>query len=142
MDSQDIRGTANLLANRVGQDASAAQVADAMAATWHDIDVALAPIIGRGGVAALYRRSLHLAAAAHPWLAGLHKGVQATIDTVALKDTFSQQGSADAVLGATAVLDHFQRLLASLIGPSLTDRLMRSFRADVTGSPPAQDTTP
>lgn len=42
------RQIATALARRVGDDATAAQIAEAMVAIWHDIDGALTPIIGGG----------------------------------------------------------------------------------------------
>ena len=106
-------------------DANAAQIADAMVATWHEIDAALTPIIGSKAVVALYKRSLHLTAKTHPWLAGTHEGAQA-LDLAALKPVVAQQSSAEAALGSRALLQTFNQLLGSLIGPSLTERLLRS----------------
>ena len=48
--------------------AEVVSIADAIVSTWREIALALGPIIGRGGVAALYRRSLYLAVREHPWL--------------------------------------------------------------------------
>lgn len=141
MESQATGRMAAPLANRVGTDASAAQVADAVVATWQEIDAALNPIVGRKGVAALYKRSLYLTGAAHPWLAGMHEGAQAAIDLAALKSVLAQQSSADAALGGNALLQTFYQLLGSLVGPSLTERLLRSVWEHTSRGPPAQDTT-
>ena len=130
------------LANRIGRDANAAQIADAMVATWQEIDAALTPIIGSRGVVALYKRSLYLTAAAHPWLGGPHEGVPAALDLAALKSVVAQQSSADAALGGNALLQTFYQLLGTLVGPSLTERLLRSVWADSVGRAPAQDTKP
>jgi hypothetical protein len=142
MESPDSNRIADPLAHRVAPGANAAQIADAMVATWQDIDAALTPIIGRGGVAALYRRSLYLTASAHPWLAGTHDGSQTSNDMAALRSAVEQQGSADAALGGNALLQTFYSLLGSLIGTSLTERLLRSVWADSSSGPPAQDTMP
>ena len=131
------------LARRVGTDATASEIAEALAATWQDIDSTLAPIIGSKGVAALYKRSLHLTAASHPWLAGAHEGGGTAFELAALKSVVAQQGSADAALGGSALLQTFHQLLASLVGPSLTERLLRPVWPDPSSSgPPAQDTKP
>ena len=122
-------------------DASAAQIADAMVATWHEIDTALAPIIGSKAVAALYKRSLHLTARTHPWLAAAHEGGQAAIDLAGLKSVVARQSDADAAHGSSALLQTFNQLLGSLIGPSLTERLLRGAWANPSSGPPAQDTT-
>ena len=121
----------------------AAQVGDAMVATLHAIQAALAPIIGAGGVAALYRRSLFLTAAAHPWLADLNEDVQANLDPAAMKALMARQAGAEARAGGHALLQTFYQVLASLIGASLTERLLRSVWTDSFGLPPSvQDTSP
>lgn len=142
MESHESGRIAAPLASRVGRGASAAQIADVIVATWQEIDSALAPIVGSRGVAALYKRSLYLTAAAHPWLADMHDGAAAALDLTALKSVIVQQSSADAALGGNALLQTFHQLLGSLVGPSLTERLLRSVWADSSGDPPAQDTKP
>jgi hypothetical protein len=142
MDGQENSPGGPSLTRRVAKEADPAQVADAMAATWRDIDAALVPIVGRLGVAALYKRSLYLASSAHPWLSALGEGDHTTIDLAALKSVVGQQAGADAALGANAFLQTFYQLLGSLVGPALTERLLRSVWADSPGGPPAQDTTP
>ena len=142
MESHESGPIAAPLANRVGRDANAAQIADAMVSTWQEIDAALTPIVGGRGVVALYKRSLYLTADAHPWLAGMHDGPAATIDLAALKSIVAQQSSADAALGGNALFQNFHQLLASLVGSSLTERLLRPAWADSSGVPPAQDNKP
>jgi hypothetical protein len=138
---QEGQRIAAALAHRAGRDADAAQIADAVCATWQAIDAALSPVLGSRGVAALYKRSLYLTGAAHPWLALLHDGVQHTIELSALKPVIAQQTSADAAAGGNALLQAFYQLLASLVGPSLTERLLRSVWADSSSGAPAQDTS-
>jgi len=130
------------LAKRVGNGADSAAIADAIVATWREIDIALTPIIGQRGIATLYKRTLYLASAAHPWLAGTHEGVQSGMDLGSLKAAFLQQSSATASAGAGALLDTFHELLASLVGPSLTERLLRSVWANSLSGPTAQDNSP
>ena len=130
------------LARRVGADASAAQIAAAAVATWQEIDAALAPIVGPRGVAALYQRSLHLTSAAHPWLAGTSAGLHASLDLAALESVLAQQGSASATAGGDALFQTFHQLLATLVGASLTERLLRSVWANTSSGSPAQDATP
>jgi hypothetical protein len=105
-------------------DASAEQVADAIATIWLEIDHALNPIVGHRGVAALYNRSLKLAAPAHPWLTTVHHDVLAAVDLPVLKATLSQQTAAEGAAGGLALLHAFHALLASLVGASLTERLL------------------
>ena len=88
------------------------------------VDAALAPIIGKGGVAALYKRTVHLVGRTYPWL-GLREGPSTSIDTGDLTIALSQQTAADAAAGGSAVLQTFCDLLISLVGASLTERLLR-----------------
>src|SRR2546423_7238678 len=106
------------------------QIAEAMVATWRSVDAALAPILGTRGVAALYQRSIFLTSATHPWLASLLDGVNGRIDLPALKEVLTQQSSADASAGGNALMQAFHRLLTSLVGVSLTERLLHSVWSD------------
>jgi hypothetical protein len=130
------------LANRVGSDADATQIAAAVLAIWEEIDDALTPLIGPLGLAALYRRTVHLSAAQHPWLAGRDEGVLTDTDPAVLKSLLAHRSSAEAAAGGSAFLDTFHELVASLIGPSLTARLLRSVWDNPSSGPAAQDTSP
>jgi hypothetical protein len=142
VESQEGRQIAAALAPRFDDDATAAQIAAAMVAIWHEIDAALTPILGQGGVAALYKRTLYLTGAAHPWLTLKRENLSTGVDLVALKVVLSQQSSAAAAAGGNAFLQTFHTLLASLVGPSLTERLLRSVWAKPSSGPPAQDASP
>jgi hypothetical protein len=125
-----------------GQDSNAAQTAETLAASLQDIDASLAPIIGSRGVAALCKRSLHLTAKVHPWLGEALQAGQGPIDLAALQSVIAQQTNADAALGSHALLQTLHQLLGSLIGPALTERLLRNVRDDAARGAPAQDITP
>lgn len=129
------------LAQRVGEGAGAAQIAEAVASMWRDIDHALRPVLGQRGVSALYGRSLHLASPAYPWLAALHEGVPADIDLSALESALTHQGAADAAAGGGALLQTLHALLASLVGPSLTAQLLDPVWTFSSSALPAQDTS-
>lgn len=108
---------------------------------WQKIEAALTPIIGNGSVVVLYLRSLHLIEPAHPWLSGL-QDAQAGVDLAGLKSLLSQQDSETAAVAGGELLQTFYELLASLVGPSLTERLLHSVWEDSPSGPPAQDTSP
>ena len=129
------------LADRVSDGADAEQVADAIVAIWLEIDQALHPIIGHRGVAALYNRSLHLTAVAYPWLAIDQPAVPAAVDPAGLRSTLVQQAAAEAAAGGSALFLTFHELLASLVGASLTDRLLRSVWTHSSAVLPVQDTS-
>jgi hypothetical protein len=112
-------------ADGAGRISNAALVAESMAFTWERVDVALRPVIGQRGVDALYRRSLHLTVASHSWLMGACTGMDKATDLTSLKAALAEQTCADAVAAGGSLLHTFQQLLASLIGPSLTERLLR-----------------
>ena len=102
----------------------------------------LHPIIGHSGVGMLYKRSLHLVSPAHPCLAGMPEGEQATIDFGSLRSALMGQTSANGAAAGGALLQTVYELLTSLIGPSLTERLLRPVWAKFPSGPPAQDTSP
>lgn len=139
IDDFDSDRIAASLASRINGRADAAQIADEIVTMCQEINVALSPIIGRRGVDALYKRSLHLAAPTYPWLAMARDGAQEFMDPAKLKATLAAQSSANAAAGGGALLQTFQDLLASLVGPSLTERLLHPVWNNSSGSPPAQD---
>jgi hypothetical protein len=128
------------LARRVGDDADATQIAAAIVAIWNDIDDVLTPIVGPLGVVALYQRSLHLTSATFPWLAEPRDGERQTPDPAALTTLLAQRGSVDAAAAGSAFLQTFHELLASLVGPALTERLLRDAWANTSSGLSAQDT--
>lgn len=133
------------LAFSVGHNADAAHVADAMGSAWSDMDQALSPVLGRRGMAALYKRSLHLNAAACPGLAQMHEGTDASlaIDLAPLHSLLAEQSDADAARLGELLIHTFTELLGSLIGASLSERLLESVWALPSNSGlPAQDTLP
>jgi hypothetical protein len=127
------------LASRAAHGEDATQIADAIVSTWQLIDIALTPIIAQQGVAALYKRSLYLTVPAHSWLAGTHEGIQSTMDLALLKSVLVRQSSADAAACGGALLQTFYELLTSLVGLSLTERLLRSVWANSLSGTSAQD---
>jgi hypothetical protein len=136
------RQIARPLAHRAGEKADAARIAEETVAIWREIDEALTPIIGKRGVAALSKRSLHLTSAVHPWLAASQEGSQTPTDHAALKSALAKQSSVEAAAGSSAFLNTFYDLLSNLIGPSLTERLLRSVWGPHSSGPPAQDNSP
>jgi hypothetical protein len=120
--------------------AGSAQIAATLATAWREVDSALNPVIGQRGVAALFDRSLHLSARRHPWLLAGHDGTLAQLDPTALQATAAAQDAAAAAAGAVALCTAFHGLLASLVGPTLTDRMLQGIWQPPRGDTPAQDT--
>jgi hypothetical protein len=126
-----------------GDDASA--VATTIVATWRDIDAALAPIIGGGGVAALYRRSVYVTAIAHPSLSSLsspHAHLGGAIDLPALSAALARQDLVTATAAGDALLQAFADLVGTLIGPALAERLLAPVWSHFPSGSAAQDPTP
>ena len=112
------------LSSRIAPDSTAAQVAAACGVVWLELESALSPIIGRGGVSALGQRSLHLASAAHPWLAERQPASSAMLDSDWLVSLLAQRSRDEAAAAGSAILQTFREVLASLIGASLSERLL------------------
>ena len=111
---------ARLAANGVGS----ARVAGLSAQTWRDIEETLSPIIGVGGVRALYRRSIHLSGDDYSWLAAA-LGAESQPDYYSVLASVLSQRSAEAAGSISgAMLQTFYDLLATLIGSPLTERLL------------------
>lgn len=130
------------LTRRVEQGADAAQIADAIVSLWQQVNVALSPIMGQGSVAVLYLRSLHLISAAHPWLEATHEELHKPMDLVSLRGVLAQRTSAEAATAGGALVQTFYELLASLIGPALTEQLLHAVWENFLSGPPAQDSSP
>ncbi len=122
-----------------GADASA--IAKMAVSVWKDVGVALSPIIGQPGVAALFKRSLYLTRSAHPCLAIVLEDSTQPDELAALQTVLAQQVMATAEAANNALLQNFQDLLTSLIGLSLTERLLRPVWDKPSSGQAEQDTT-
>lgn len=103
---------------------SAGQVAEAFVLRLEEIRAVLTPIIGPQAVTALYRRCLHQCTATHPFFESLRENEETVINTSSLRALLAIQSRADARLSGDALISTFYTLLASLIGPSLTEQLL------------------
>ncbi|HEX7130722.1 MAG TPA: hypothetical protein VF217_11760 [Rhodanobacteraceae bacterium] len=118
----------------------AAQAVDRAVAAWRRIDDALWPIVGHAGMAALFKRSLYLARVDHPALTPMVDAEIAPGDFALLREILAQQpGAAAAAAIQAGLLKTFLGLLTDLIGPALTERLLRSARAPPSGGEAVQD---
>lgn len=143
MDSQEIGRVTAALTQRVAEDADSRQTADAISAMWADIESALQPVLGQRGVAALFKRTLHLTATRHPWLAALSLGsTDSAVDMVELTEFFAQQSPSVATEAGCALFAIFRDLLTTLIGDRLSDRLLQPAWSTSSRAPSAQDPTP
>jgi glucose/arabinose dehydrogenase len=106
------------------------------------MDAALTPVIGPRGLLALIDRSVHLTARSHGWMAAATDGKELAATLGTLKSVIAKQTSADAAEGAEVLLHTFHATLSRLIGPSLTDRLLRSVWSTPYSGTSAHDTLP
>ncbi|MBC8999882.1 hypothetical protein IAI51_25475 [Pseudomonas sp. N40(2020)] len=130
------------LAHQVGPNADAASIAQAIVSILQAMDAALTPIIGQQGVVALYRRSLHLCASRHPRLAHISDRAQTAQDLNALNSELVTESEADALFFGEVLLITFYELLTTLIGPSLTARLLRDVWKPSLSDTSAQENSP
>jgi hypothetical protein len=95
-------------------------------AEWTGVFDALTPIIGLGGIAALYQRSILLKIPEYPWLAtAIDPATSGTFASLHL--AYSQQQHSEAAAANRALLQALVQLLDNLIGSSLTQRLLKSI---------------
>ena len=118
---------------------SVATIADSAVSLWHDVATALSPIIGQQGVAALYNRSLHLVAATHPWLKTAQEDSTRIPTFELLHRTLLLQAPRHAATAAADLFTTFNQILASLIGASLTERLLKPVWASSSNGQTVQD---
>lgn len=140
MSSPQRRRIAAALVRRAGPSADASQLADAAVALWRDIDTVLTPVIGTRGLAALQGRSLHLASYEFGWLKELqdHR-VRTEIEYDLPQRIFMAQPMPESQAAASATFLCFHDLLASMVGPSLTARLLDAIWDNPIGGQAAQD---
>ena len=99
-------------------------VAESVFARFQQIQVVLTPVIGHGGVTALYERSRHLSGRSHPWLAPPKEGMNSGMDLDELKLLVANQGSESAVAGAGFLFRSFHDLFAGMVGEALARQLL------------------
>jgi hypothetical protein len=122
--------------------ATASTIAASVVSTWRQVEQALTPVLGVRGVAALFRRAVFLSKDRFPWLDEVFLALDGREDLSAV-DVFGvvlgQQRADNAAAGGDAFFHTFHALLISMIGSSLTDRLLQSALANFSSGPSAQD---
>lgn len=141
MEGQASHRFAAMLAHRISGDVEAGSASSAITSLCEDMSAALTPIVGARGVAALYKRSLFLSSREHPVLSGLHEGGETIIDFSRLTARLTLLSETEAANVGATLLQSFYELLSSLVGPSLTERLLRSSWDRPLSDPPAPETT-
>ena len=93
-------------------------------ARFQQIQAVLAPVVGLGGVVALYERSRHLSSRSYPWLAPAGEGVRSGMNLDDLKYLVAQQDDQTAAAGASFLLKSFDELISCLMGKALTRQIL------------------
>jgi hypothetical protein len=127
------------LARHAAAGADAILITALAVTAWRGIDGVLSPIIGRGGVSALFERSLYLASAAHPELIAAHDDARLSGNFAALQAAYAGASSVDAAAAHGALLVSFCGLLAGLVGEPLTERLLQPVWDTLQSGDPAKD---
>ena len=140
VEGQTPQRIAAILANRVSNGAGADAVARCVVSLCTDIGAALTPIVGSRGVAVLYKRSLFLTGRAHPSLLGMHEDIKSTMDLSPLAAALESLSEAEANAVGAALLQSFYELLGSLVGLSLTERLLGALWDHPLNDQPALET--
>ncbi len=112
------------LAERTGGARDASAVAEATLDTWYQVATRLEPVIGARGVDVLFRRSLHLTCNALPWLEIVEDHGDSSALLASLKARLASREPDAAAEAGYTLLVTFIELLATLIGESLTQRLL------------------
>lgn len=121
---------------RAGDATDAQAIAKAAVSTWHDATLRLAPVIGGQGVDVLLRRSLHVAGQTFPCLVTAGHVGNNTELLASLQVRLARCEAAVAIEASDALLVTFTELLISLIGESLSGRLLAPIWAP---PPPASE---
>lgn len=104
-------------------------VADTSISLWTRLAAELVLLIGDGGFAPLYVRSVHLSAASFPWLRPISEVTPLANGDgrfSSLKRSLDEQDADEASQASAVLLNTFIDMLARLIGETLTIGILRS----------------
>ncbi|MFC5583239.1 hypothetical protein [Rhodanobacter terrae] len=122
----EAQGVQAMFVHLAAESADAVRIAEIAVSIWDDVGEALAPIIGQTSVAVLFKRSVYLTRHTHPCLSIVNEGaVPATGALAALRVMLAEQDRVEALAVNASMLQNFHQLLISLIGASLSKRLLR-----------------
>jgi len=140
--SDTASGLTFAIARHARDGATAGQIADAVVAMWQQIDAALSPVIGGGGMAALYARSLDRVESVYPWLHVAVEGDRQTMELAPLRAAIAAQSRRSAAAAGCSTLQTFNALLESMIGPSLCESFLSPLWARPSPDAPKQGSPP
>ena len=109
---------------RAGRVLNAAAIAEATASTWRLVAETLASVIGARGLDVLFSRALHQTSATFRWLEVAEDRGGSAGSLPGLMACLTGQHTSTAAEASYTLLVTFTELLATLIGESLTTRLL------------------
>lgn len=112
------------LAHHAGTAPDPDTVAEATFIIWNLVATQLTPVIGTKGVDILFRRSLHLTSFSFPWLAMTDEYEDTPSLLSSTKARLANRETSDSTEAGCTLLITFTELLKTLIGESLTGRLL------------------
>ncbi len=125
MENRKIAWVSITFADHVSLSKNPEHILDLVIVSWKEIDRVLRPIIGKGGIEALFHCSVEITAQAYPWLTAASTDAQSALDPDVLRHVLSKENTSHFAGASDTLLLHFYYLLTNLIGLSLTDRLLR-----------------
>ena len=139
MENQKIAWLSITFADRISLNKNPEHVLDLVIISWKEIDRVLRPIIGKGGIEALFHHSVEITAQAYPWLIAASSDVHSALDLDALRHALTKKNTSHFAGASDSLLLNFYHLLSNLIGLSLTDRLLRPVLDPLLNGTAAKD---
>ena len=121
----EAQGIQPMFSRLASETADAVRIAEIAVSIWDDVATALAPIIGQPGVAALFKRNIYLTRTAHSYLQTIDEKASLSDGLAALQRILAHLDRTEVIAVNAALLRNFHELLTTLIGASLTERLLR-----------------
>ncbi|MEO5826389.1 MAG: hypothetical protein ABIR59_10915 [Gemmatimonadales bacterium] len=97
---------------------------DGVVAAWRTMFDVLAPVIGEGGVTALFLRTCNLTRLEHDWVCRPDTGDGTTAGLALLAEVLEGRSVEEICAATHRMLTTFVTILGSLIGSALTERLL------------------
>ncbi len=124
------------MAHHAGASPDADAVAKATFIIWNDVEARLSTVIGTKGVDILFKRSLYLTTSSFPWLKGTEHPQDRESLFSGIKACLASRETESSTEAGCAFLNILTELLNTLIGDSLTERLLEPVWVS---SPPASE---
>jgi hypothetical protein len=119
-----------VLAPRSGDGADCGAIAARALWSWEQMAFHLQPLIGEAGFQALYARTVHLTIPHFIGLTPARQSESLDISFQTLRKDLESLTPAQAAEAGKMLLDTFTQLLSTMIGESLTSRILRSAWTD------------